>query len=94
MPVFMSLALRRVGLFIIGGTLGGAFALLIQSSRLTPAGWLLRAVLAATLVIVSGIIGWYLWRCPRCSGHLGERLSVRRCPQCGAELRRARRVAA
>ena len=81
-------AWRRFGLVLIAATLGGTLALVFESHRVTPAGWLLRAVGGAILVAVSGALGWRLWRCPQCRGHLGEQLFVKQCPHCAVALRR------
>jgi rubrerythrin len=90
--IFLEVAWRRLSLVLIAATLGGTLALVMESHRLmTLEEWLLRVAGGATLVVMASALGWRVWRCPQCKGHLGEKLFVKQCPHCAAALRRCGR---
>ncbi len=77
------LAWRRLALLLLATASGGIIALIFLSQGSIAGPWLFRSLLSALLVVATGGFSWWIWRCPRCGGHLGTQTLMKRCPQCG-----------
>ena len=83
----VALAWRRLVLLLLATAAGGTIALVFLSRGAVRGPWLFRPFVAALLVVASGGLTWWIWRCPQCGGHLGTKMFVKQCPQCGTKLR-------
>jgi hypothetical protein len=82
-------ARRGVGLGVLGIFAVAALAgLLFQDTREV---WIKPAVIVATCLVAALLVGGSLfeavhWCCPECGASLGRSLSLKHCPDCGAQL--------
>ena len=82
-----ALVWRRLVLLLLATAAGGTIALVFLSQGVVRRPWLFRPFVAALLVVATGGLTWWIWRCPQCGGHLGTNMFVKQCPQCGTKLR-------
>ena len=79
-----ALASLRLVLLLLATAAGGVIALVFLSRGAVVGPW---PLVAALLVVATGALSWWIWRCPRCRGHLGTQIFVEQCPQCAIQLR-------
>jgi hypothetical protein len=84
-----ALVWRRLALLLLATASGGTIALVFISRGAVEGPWLLRPFVAALLVVASGGLSWWIWRCPRCGSNLGAQAFVKQCPHCGIALERS-----
>jgi hypothetical protein len=85
--VTATLVRRRLALLLLAAAAGGIIALVLLSQGASRGSWLFRPFVAALVVVATGALSWWIWRCPRCGGSLGAQTFVKHCPQCGMGLR-------
>lgn len=79
---------RRLGVTLIAAALGGISAFVLLSHEFVSSQWLVSGLGGGALVLATGALSWWTWRCPQCRRSLGEKLSVKQCAHCGALFRR------